>query len=91
MIKLEGSPLGNVVGWVVLVGLIGLGYVAISAAMKRHIVAAAVAALFAGLFLALALMMFAIRLLDTLTTVKMPVALAVIAALVATNRPRSVF
>ncbi len=81
MIKLEGSPLGSVVGWVVLIGLIGLLYATVSAVVRKHWFAAAFAALFAGVFLALALMMWSIRPLDTLTLVVMPIILAALAAI----------
>ncbi len=80
MIKLAGSPLSSAVGWVVLIGLLGLTFVAISAIARKRWFAASFAALFAGVFLALALMMWSIRPLDTLTLVILPIVLAVLAA-----------
>jgi hypothetical protein len=91
MIKLEGSPFSSPVGWVVIVGLIALVYSAVRAAMKRRMVAAALSSVFGGLFLAMALMMFGIKPLDTLTTVVLPIVLAIIAVGVAMYRPRSPF
>ncbi len=91
MIKLEGAALGNVVGWIALLAFVALVYVAVKSALRRRVFAAAFAALFAGFFLALLIMMFGIRPLDTLTTVIIPIVLAVIAAVVAVNRPRPVF
>ena len=82
MIKLEGNPLGNVVGWVVLIGLIGTAYWAISAIARKRMISAALAALVLGLFLSVALMMWKVKPLDTMTTVIVPVVLAVLAALV---------
>ncbi len=91
MIKLEGAALGSVVGWIALIGLLGLGYAATRAAMKRQTVFATIAAFAAGLFLALLLMMFGVRPLDTVTTVILPVALGLIALVVALTRPRPAF
>ena len=91
MVKLEGNALGNVVGWIALIGLLGTAYVAIDAALKRRMMSAVVAALVLGLFLALLLMMFGVRPLDTITTVVLPVVLAVGAGALALTRPRSVF
>jgi hypothetical protein len=90
MIKLEGAALGSVVGWVALIGLVGLGYMAVRAAMKRQTVFATIAAFVAGLFLAILLMMFGVRPLDTLTTVVVPVVLGIIALVGSLTRPRSV-
>jgi hypothetical protein len=91
MIKLEGAALGSAVGWIALIGLIGAGYGAIGAAMKRQTVFATLAAFVAGIFLAILLMMFGVRPLDTLTTVVLPVVLGVVALIVSLTRPRSVF
>jgi hypothetical protein len=79
MIKLEGNPLGNAVGWIVLVGLLGTVYLAVMAMVRKRMVSAAIAALFFGIFLSLALMMWKVRPLDTLTTVIVPIVLAVLA------------
>lgn len=89
MVKLEGNPFANPVGLAVFVGLIAFAYLTVRAAMKRRMVAAALYGVFAGLFLALILMMFGIRPLDTLTTIVVPIALAAIAVLAAMYRPRS--
>ncbi len=89
MIKLEGNPLGNVVGWVVLVGLIGTAYWLVSSVVRKHPVSAAFAALIFGLFLSLALMMWKVRPLDTLTTVIVPIVLAFLAALIVMMMSRS--
>lgn len=91
MIKLEGTALGSPVGWISLIGLIGLGYAAVRAAMKRQTVFATFAAFVAGIFLAILLMMFGVRPLDPLTTVILPVVLGVVALIVSLTRPRSVF
>lgn len=91
MIKLEGSPFSSPIGLIVLVALIALIYLAVRAAMKRRMVAAAISAVFAGLFLALTLMMFGIKPLDTVTTVVVPILLAIIAVAFAMYRPRSPF
>lgn len=91
MIKLEGAALGNPVGWISLIGLIGAGYGAVNAAMKRQTVFATIAAFAAGIFLAILLMMFGIRPLDTLTTVILPVGLGVVALIFSLTRPKSVF
>lgn len=91
MIKLEGSPFTNPVGLIVIVALIALIYLAVRAAMKRHMVAAALLALFAGLLLAVAVMMLGIKPLDTVTTVVIPILLAVVAVGFAMYRPRSPF
>ena len=74
-----------------MIGLLGLGYAATRAAMKRQTVFATIAAFAAGLFLALLLMMFGVRPLDTVTTVILPVALGLIALVVALTRPRPAF
>jgi len=89
MIKLEGNPLGNPVGWVTLIGLIGTGYWAVSAIVRKHPVSAAFAALLFGIFLALGLMMWKVRPLDTMTTVIVPVGLAILAPLVVMLMSRS--
>ncbi len=89
MIKLEGNPLGNFVGWIVLIGLIGTGYWLISAIVRKHPVSAAFAALLFGFFLALALMMWKVRPLDTLTTVIVPIVFAILAALAVILMSRS--
>ena len=89
MIELEGNPLGNAVGWVVVIGLIATGYWLISAIVRKHPVSAAFAALLFGLFLSLALMMWKVRPLDTLTTVIVPVVLAILAALAVVLMSRS--
>jgi hypothetical protein len=91
VVKLAGSPFSSPVGWIVIAGLIGVAYLTIRATMKRRMVAAAIAAVFSGLFLALALMIFGVKPLDSLTTVVMPLALAIIAVVVAMYRPRSPF
>ncbi len=91
MVRLEGSPFASPVGLVVMVVLIALVYLAVRAAMKRRMVAAAISAVFAGLFLAVTLMMFGIKPLDTLTTVVIPILLAIIAVAFAMYRPRSPF
>jgi hypothetical protein len=93
MIKLEGNPLGNVVGWIVLIALLALAYAAFKAIAGRRLVSAGIAALFFGVFLAIALMMFAVRPLDTLTVVILPVVLAILAvvASAAMGRRRSMF
>jgi len=83
MIKLEGNPLGNVVGWVVLIGLLGTGFWAVMSLIRRRTASAAIAALIFGLFLSLALMMWKVRPLDTLSTVVIPVLLAIIAGVIA--------
>lgn len=79
MIKLEGSPLGNVVGWVVVAGLLAAGAGAVMSLIGGRVVGAAISGLLLGLFLSLALMMWSIRPLDTLTMVIIPVVLAVVA------------
>ena len=91
MVKLEGNALGNAVGWIALIGLIGTAYVAINAALKKRMTSAVIAALFLGLFLAVLLMMFGVRPLDAVTTVVLPVALAIAAGVLALTRPRSAF
>ena len=91
MIKLEGAALGSVVGWIALIGLIVFAYLAVRAAMKRQMVFATFAAFVAGLFLAILLMMFGVRPLDTVTTVVVPAVLGIIALIAAFTRPRSVF
>jgi hypothetical protein len=91
MIKLEGSALGSPVGLVTIVALVGLGYLAVRAIMKRRMVAAAIAAVFFGLFLAVALMMFGVKPLDTVTTVVVPIVLAIVAVVAAMYSPRSPF
>lgn len=91
MIKLEGSALSSVAGWIALIGLLGLGYASVRAAMKRQTVFATIGAFGAGLFLAILLMMFGVRPLDTVTTVVIPVALGIIALVAALTRPRSAF
>jgi len=78
MIKLEGNPLGNAVGWVALLGTIGLIYGLIEAVRKRRMTSALFAGLFLGLFLALDLMMWAVKPLDNLTVVVIPILLAVL-------------
>ena len=83
MIKLEGNPLGNVVGWVVLIGLIGSAAWLVSSILRKKPVSAAFAGLIFGLFLALALMMWKIRPLDTLSTVILPIVLAILAVVIA--------
>ncbi|MDJ0952681.1 MAG: hypothetical protein QNJ81_03275 [Acidimicrobiia bacterium] len=89
MIELEGNPLSNVVGWLVLIGLIGTGYWLISAIVRKHPVSAAFAALLFGFLLSLALMMWKIRPLDTFTTVVLPIVLAFLAALAVIIMSRS--
>lgn len=79
MVKLEGNPLGNVVGWVVTLGGLALLYGLIEAIRKRHLVSAVLSGLFFGLFTALALMMWGIKPLDMMTTVVLPIILAVLA------------
>lgn len=91
MIKLEGSPFSSPVGWVAMIGLVALAYLAVRAAMKRRMVAAAISALFLGLLVAIALMMFGIKPLDTVTTVVLPIVLAIIAVIGAMYSPRSPF
>jgi hypothetical protein len=91
VIKLEGAALGSAVGWIAFIGLLGAGYGAVGAAMKRQTVFATLAAFVAGIFLAILLMMFGVRPLDTLTTVVMPVVLGIVALVVSLTRPRSVF
>lgn len=83
MVKLAGSPLGNVVGWVVLIGLLATAVWAVMSLVRGGAVSAAIAGLLFGVFLSLALMMWSVRPLDTLTTVILPVALAVIAGIIA--------
>ena len=92
MIKLAGNPLGNVLGWIVLVGLLGLAYAIVRSITKHRMVGAALAALFFGLFLATALMMWGVKPLDTLTVVVVPLLLAVVAigAVAIMGRQRSV-
>ena len=91
MIVLEGNPLGNFVGWIVLVGLLGTGFWAISAIVGKRSASAAIAALIFGVFLSLGLMMWKVRPLDTLTTIIVPIVLAVIAFVIVMmlGRPRS--
>lgn len=89
MIKLEGNPLGNVVGWIVLVGLLGTVFWAAMAMIRKRMVSAALAALIFGIFLSLALMMWKVRPLDTLTTVIVPIVLAILAAVVVSLSARS--
>ncbi|MCP3994587.1 MAG: hypothetical protein GY722_05910 [bacterium] len=89
MIKLEGNPLGNPVGWVVFVGLLGTAFLAVSAIVRKRPVPAAIAALFVGVFLSLALMMWKVRPLDTMTTVIVPLVLAILAAVIASLTARS--
>lgn len=79
MIKLEGNPLTNPVGLVVVLGFLGLLYVAIRSLLKGQLIGAAISGLFLGLFLALLLMMFGIMPLDTMTTVILPIVLAILA------------
>ena len=83
MITLEGNPLGNPVGWIVLVGLIGSAVWLISTIRKKRMFSAAFAALIFGLFLSLALMMWKVRPLDLMTTVIIPILLAVLAVVAA--------
>lgn len=78
MIKLEGNPLGNAVGWVALLGTLGLLYGLVQAILKHRMVSAIITGLFLGLFLALDLMMWAIQPLDNLTVVIVPIVLAII-------------
>ena len=89
MIELEGNPLGNAVGWVVLVGLIGTVYWLVSSIVSKKAVGAAIAALLFGLFSSLALMMWKVRPLDTLTTVIVPVVLAIAAVVTVVMMTRS--
>ncbi len=89
MIKLEGNPLGNVVGWIVFVGLLGSAAWLVSSILRKKPVAAAFAGLIFGFFLSLALMMWKIRPLDTLTTVILPIVLAVLAVVIAMVMARS--
>ncbi len=89
MIELEGNPLGNVIGWIVLVGMIGTGYWAVSAIVRKHAASAAIAALVFGVLLSVALMMWKVRPLDTLTTVILPIVLAVLGALAVVLLSRS--
>lgn len=84
MIELEGNPLGNPVGWIVVVGLLGTIAWAANALIKKKPVSAAFAALVFGLFLSLGLMMWKVRPLDTLTTVIVPVLLALLAGIATT-------
>lgn len=77
MVKLAGSPLGNVVGWVVVVGLLGTAALGVMSLIGGKTAGAAIAGLLFGLFLGLALMMWSVRPLDTLTTVVVPLVLAV--------------
>jgi len=76
MIKLDGSPLGSVVGRIVLIGLLALVYSLTQAIRKKRFVRAIFSALFFGLFLSLALMMWSIRPLETFTVVILPLLLA---------------
>jgi hypothetical protein len=91
MIVLEGNPLGNFVGWIVLIGLLGTGFWAVSSIIRKRAASAAIAALILGIFLSLGLMMWKVRPLDTLTTVILPILLALLAifAVMMLNRPRS--
>lgn len=79
MVKLDGNPLTNPVGIVVVIGLLGTAFWAVMSLVGRHIGSATFAGLLVGLFLSLALMMWGVRPLDTLTTAVIPVALAAIA------------
>ncbi len=82
MIELAGNPLGNFVGWIVLIGLLGTGFWLISSIVRKKTAGAVIAALLFGVFLSLALMMWKVRPLDTLTTVIVPIILALLAGLV---------
>lgn len=90
MIKLDGSPLGSVVGWIVLVGMLALAYSLTQAIRKKRFMRAIFSALFFGLFLSLALMMWSIRPLETFTVVILPLVLVALAvgAVVLLNRQR---
>lgn len=81
MIKLEGSPLGNVVGWVVVLGLLATGAWAVMSLIGGRTGGAAIGGLLFGLFLSLALMMWSIRPLDTMTMAIVPVVLAIVAGI----------
>jgi len=83
MIELEGNPLGNPVGWVVVVGLLGSAAWLANALIKKKPASAALAGLVFGLVLSLGLMMWKVRPLDTMTTVILPVLLAVLAGVAA--------
>lgn len=83
MIKLEGSPLGTAVGWIVLVALLALLYATIGAITQRRVATAGFSALLFGGFLALALMMLAIRPLENVTVIVIPVVLAILAMVAA--------
>jgi hypothetical protein len=89
MVKLEGNALGNPVGIVALVLLLALLYLAIRSVIGGRVISAALAALFLGFFLGLLLMMFAVRPLDTLSVIVIPVVLALIAGGIALTRGRS--
>lgn len=89
MIVLEGNPLGNFVGWIVLIGLLGTGFAAVSAIVRKRPVPAALAALVLGVLLSLGLMMWKVRPLDTLTTVIVPLVLAILAAVIASLSARN--
>ena len=91
MVKLDGNPLSNPVGLVVLVGLLGTAFWAVMAIIGGRKVSSVIAALIFGLFLSLALMMWSVRPLDTLTTAVIPIALAVLAGVIATlTGPRGI-
>jgi hypothetical protein len=83
MVKLDGSPVGNPVGLVVLVGLLGTAIWAVMSIIGGRTVSSVIAALLFGLFLSLVLMMWSVRPLDTLTTAVVPIALAVIVGIIA--------
>jgi hypothetical protein len=93
MIKLEGNPLGSIAGWIVLVGLLALAYATVRSITKHRTVGAGLAALFFGLFLAAALMMWGVKPLETLTVVVVPLLLTVAAVGTAAilGRQRSTF
>jgi hypothetical protein len=82
MVKLAGSPLGSVAGLIALIGLVATGFWVVMSLVRGSVVSGAIAGLLFGLFLALALMLWSIRPLDTLTTVVLPIALAIIAGVI---------
>lgn len=89
MIVLEGNPLGNFVGWIVLIGLLGTAFWAISSIVRKRTAAAVIASLLFGVFLSLGLMMWKVRPLDTLTTVILPIVLAILAFVIVMMMGRS--
>jgi hypothetical protein len=83
MIKLDGNPLGSAVGWIVLVGLLGTAFWVAMALVGGSTVSAAFSGLLFGLFLSVALMMWGVKPLDTITTVVIPIVLAVVLGIIA--------